>query len=190
MDVTDSAAGRPVRFATHMPCWLGPAEEAIGGVVLNVSERGLFVHAPGAVTDRRQVEVSLWPDRQRPQIDVTARVVWQEPASPGAEAVPGHRLGLEIREAPDAYYGLVFVAAGLVPVACAHCGLEVGVAVADPSEARHPFAYFAAAGTSGACGYPQDFLEMGAAPLKVPETCPELGKAVLSALTEGRLERR
>ena len=191
LDMSSTAGiveGAP-RFETQMPCWLRRAGETAAGVVLNVSESGLFVRTPTGEADGQPLDISLWPRPDAPRVELTARVVWREPA---ARTVDLHSLGigLEIETAPAAYYELVQEASGLVPLSCARCGLRTAVGVVDPDEPKHPFAYFVRAGSAGACVNHQEFLEFGATASKVAESCPDLGKAVLAALTDGTLKRR
>ncbi|MGI9433070.1 MAG: PilZ domain-containing protein [Myxococcota bacterium] len=177
------------RFETQMPCWLRRADESAAGVVLNVSESGLFVRTPTGEADGQPLGISLWPRPDAPRVELTARVIWREPATHTVD-VRSLGVGLEIETAPDAYYDLVQEASGLFPLTCARCRLRVAVGVVDRDEPKHPFAYYARAGTAGTCSNHQEFLELGATATKVPETCPELGKTVLAALTDGTLKLR
>ena len=180
---------RTTRYATQIPCWVRDGESAFGAVVLNVSDGGLFIRAAASVADARALAVTLWPTPEAPRVDVTTRVVWREPD--GVEAPATVRgVGLEIEQAPPAYYGIVRDASGICTVTCEHCDLVVTVALAAPDDPEHPFAYFAERGAAAACAHRQRFLAPGAPPERVPETCPELGKAVLGALTDGTLARR
>ena len=96
------------RYHMRVPCRVRTGESSHFGVVLNLSQKGLFVQTSAGVTPGDPVELTF-----RGEVSVRAQVVWQRRVPPALRAVAKGGAGLQIVGAPEEYYWLLAKAAGV-----------------------------------------------------------------------------
>ena len=95
------------RFKKRIPCKLTRSKSTFSGLVLDLSRRGLFVQTSAVATTGDEVEVALSGRDSGVAIVVTAKVVWQRKIPMHFQSVVQAGLGLQIYNAPEAFYHLL-----------------------------------------------------------------------------------
>ena len=96
------------RYRMRVSCRVQTGECSHFGVVLNLSQRGLFVQTSAGVAPGDPVELSF-----RGEVPVRAQVVWHRRVPSALRAVAKGGAGLRIIGAPEEYYRLLAKAAGV-----------------------------------------------------------------------------
>jgi Tfp pilus assembly protein PilZ len=92
------------RIAKRMPCSVGRGEQRHKGLVLNVSQGGLFVQTNAALPAGERIALSLTPPGGGSAIPVQARVVWKRVVPHELRTSAQGGLGLRIEQADESFF--------------------------------------------------------------------------------------
>lgn len=92
------------RLAKRMPCSVAAGHQRHGGLVLNLSQGGLFVQTSAATPAGEAIQVSLSPPDGGESIPVQARVVWRRVVPQQLRTSARGGLGLRIEQADERYF--------------------------------------------------------------------------------------
>ena len=93
------------RLAKRMTCAVSVGDARYSGVVLNVSQGGLFVQTAAAPVRGSSVLLELNPPGERAAIPVRAEVVWRRVVPQPLRATAQGGMGMKILHADENYYG-------------------------------------------------------------------------------------
>lgn len=100
------------RYKKRIPCEFNVGERHHIGVVLNVSQGGLFISSRVAPSIGSRVELDLEPDAKDDAIPVRARVVWKKKVHRSLNKMGEGGIGLVIEESSPAYERWVVLISG------------------------------------------------------------------------------
>ncbi len=95
------------RIAKRLPCALQVEGRRYSGVVLNVSQNGLFVQTNAAPGRGEAVELELNAPESERSIPVRGKVVWQRVVPHQLRSMARGGVGLQIQNADESYYVLL-----------------------------------------------------------------------------------
>jgi hypothetical protein len=94
------------RRKKRMTCELRFDNEKTGGIVLDLSEQGLFVQTAAKPRVNSVIDVQLSPGGGRPDFFLRARVVRLRRADRRLARIEGSGIGLQVLDAPPEFYAL------------------------------------------------------------------------------------
>ena len=92
------------RIAKRIPCSVGIGEQRHNGLVLNVSQGGLFVQTSAVMPAGEAVVLKLTPPEGADAIPVQARVVWKRSVPHELRTSAQGGIGLRIEQADERYF--------------------------------------------------------------------------------------
>ena len=92
------------RISKRMPCSMGMGGRRHNGLVLNISQGGLFVQTNASLPAGEAVELSLTSPDCGSAIPVQARVVWKRVVPQALRTSAQGGLGLRIEQADESYF--------------------------------------------------------------------------------------
>ena len=92
------------RVSKRMTCAVSVGEQRYSGVVLNVSQGGMFVQTTASPQAGTSVGIELNPPGERPVIPVEAQVVWRRVVPRQLRASAHGGVGIRIVQADENYY--------------------------------------------------------------------------------------
>lgn len=92
------------RVKRRMTCEILVGSQSYAGIVLDVSATGLFIQTNVAPPPDTVVEIRLAQQRDMPRIDIRAVVVRHKRADRRLVSLVSGGVGVQILDAPDAYY--------------------------------------------------------------------------------------
>ncbi len=95
------------RISKRMPCSIETRDQRHTGLVLNVSQGGLFVQTNAAPGRGEAVELELNAPEAERSIPVQGKVVWQRVVPHQLRSMARGGVGLRIQNAPESYYVLL-----------------------------------------------------------------------------------
>ena len=102
-DGVGSSAAAP-RLAKRMTCAVSFGEQRYTGVVLNVSQSGLFVQTSAPPVRGEDVELELNPPGEEQAIPLRAEVVWRRVVPTQLRSSARGGMGVRIVSADESYY--------------------------------------------------------------------------------------
>jgi hypothetical protein len=95
-----------VRRKKRMTCELRFDGRKAGGIVIDVSETGIFVQTAAKPSIGSVIDVRLSPGAGQADFDLRARVVRIRRTDPRLARIQGSGIGLQVLDAPPEFYDL------------------------------------------------------------------------------------
>jgi Tfp pilus assembly protein PilZ len=104
-DSGNPSDAKQVRLSKRMTCAVSVGDQRYSGVVLNVSQGGLFVQTAASPRRGSCVAVELNPPGDGAAIPLDAEVVWRRVVPQQLRATAQGGMGMKILNADETYYG-------------------------------------------------------------------------------------
>ena len=104
-DSDDPQAANQPRLAKRMTCAVSVGDQRYSGVVLNVSQGGLFVQTSASPRRGSNVVLELNPPGEGAAIPLEAEVVWRRVVPQQLRSTAQGGMGMKILSAGENYYG-------------------------------------------------------------------------------------
>ena len=132
------------RIAKRVPCAVHVGQRRFSGVVLNVSQGGLFVQTSADASQGANIDLELSIPERRDLVPLCASVVWKRVVPHQLRSLAQGGFGVRITQAGETYYQLlaawmrVEVPASRAPAPSGGASREAAPRVRPDTQTRYP----------------------------------------------------
>ena len=119
------------RLAKRMPCAVRVGERRYTGMVINLSQGGLFVQTNADTSRGERVELEISAPERSEAIPVQGTVVWKRAVPPQLRSAARGGMGVRIQSAAETYYQLLAAWMRVAPIAASAARAAGEAAAAD-----------------------------------------------------------